>query len=71
MEYQPNRKGVVASWSVESSVVAMLDIGDALIPCVWMLRVVQAHNVYDHLVGNLCLAISLGMESRGLSKFCM
>ena len=26
------------------------------------------NNVYDHHVDNLCLAISLGMESSGLSE---
>jgi len=33
-----------------------------------MLRVVHAHNVYDHPVDDLCLAIILGMESCGFSE---
>jgi hypothetical protein len=53
---------------MESSVVVVLDIGEAFIPCVWMLRVVHVQNVYDHPVDDLCLAISLGVESRGLSE---
>ena len=51
--------------------IVVLDIGETFIPHVWMLRVVHAQNVYDHHVDNLYLAISLGMESRGLSKFCI
>jgi len=54
---------------VESLVVAVLDIGEAFIPCAWILQVAQAHNVYDHLFDDLCLAINLGMEIRGLSEF--
>jgi len=56
-------------WAMESSVVAMLYIGEAFIPCVWMLRVVHVQNVYDHHVDDLCLAIILGMESHEPSKF--
>ena len=52
---------------MESSVVAMLDIGEDFISCAWMLRVVHAQHVYNHPVDDLCLAISLGVESRGLS----
>ena len=47
----------------------MEDIGEALIPCAWMLSVVHAQNVYNHPDDDLCLAISLGMESCGLSEF--
>lgn len=52
---------------MERSVVVVLDIGEAFIPCVWMLQVVHAHIVHDHHVDNLCLAISLGVEGHGLS----
>ena len=47
----------------------MLDIGDALIPCSWMILFLHVHNVYDHHVENLCLSIGLGMESCGLGDF--
>ena len=53
---------------MKSLVVAVLNIGEALVPCVWMLLVVHAQNVYDHPIDDLCLAISLGMESCGLSE---
>ena len=43
-------------------------IGEALIPCAWMLLIVHAQNVDNHSVDNLCLAICLGMESCGLGE---
>jgi len=45
---------------MDSYVVALLYIGEAFTPCAWMLQVVHAHNVYDHPVEDLYLAISLG-----------
>ena len=56
----------MASWVVESPIITMLYIGEALIPCAWMLWIVHVQNVYNHPVDNLYLAISLGMESYGL-----
>jgi hypothetical protein len=53
---------------MEGSVIAMLSIGEALMPFEWMLQFVHGKNVYDHPVGDLCLAISLGMESCGLGE---
>lgn len=52
---------------MESSVVAILDTGEAFDPCVWMLQVVDVKNVYNHTINNLCLAISFGVEIHGLS----
>jgi len=69
LESQAHLKRVVVSWAMEILVVAMLNIGEALIPCAWMLWVVHAQNAYDHLVENLYLAISLRMEGCGLSEF--
>ena len=46
----------------------MLYIGEALIPCAWMLLIVHAQNVYNHPVDDLYLAISLGMERCGLGE---
>ena len=37
LESQAHLKRVVASCAVESPVVAMLNIGEALVPCAWML----------------------------------
>ena len=53
---------------MESSVIAVLDIGEAFILCVCILQVVHAHNVYDHIVHDLYFAIVLVEESCGLSE---
>jgi hypothetical protein len=53
---------------MESPVVAVLNIGKTLIPCTWMLRVVHAQDVHNHLIDDLCLAIGLGVESSGFSE---
>lgn len=53
---------------MENSIVVVLDIGEAFIPCAWMLQVLHTQNVYDHPIDNLCLAINLGVESCGLSE---
>jgi hypothetical protein len=42
--------------------VAILNIWETLIPCVWMLGVVQVKHMNDHPIDNLCLAISLEVE---------
>ena len=53
---------------MEGPIIAMLYIGEALIPCAWILLVVHMQNVYNHIVDDLFLAISLGMESCGLGE---
>jgi hypothetical protein len=53
---------------MESPVVVVLNIGKTLIPCTHMLRVVHAQDVHNHLIDDLCLAISLGVESSGFSE---
>ena len=52
---------------MESLVVTVLDIGKTLIPFRWMLRIVHAQDVHNHLIEDLSLAIGLGVESNG---FC-
>jgi hypothetical protein len=52
---------------MESLVVTMLDIWETLVPCMWMLRIVHAHDVHNHPIDDLYLAIGLGVESNG---FC-
>lgn len=68
LESQAHLKGVIASQVMESLVIVVLDIGEALIPCAWILWVVHAQNMYSHLIDDLYLAISLGKESCGLSE---
>jgi hypothetical protein len=53
---------------MESFVVAMLNIGKNIIPCMWILRLIHAHDVHNHLIDNLCLAISLRVEGSGFSE---
>jgi hypothetical protein len=49
--------------SMERPVVTVLNIGETLIPCMWMLRILHAQDVHNHPIENLCLAISLWVES--------
>jgi hypothetical protein len=43
----------------------MMDIGKALIPCVRVLLIIHAKDMYNHLIYNLGLAICLGVEGCG------
>jgi hypothetical protein len=52
---------------MESPVVNVLEIWETLVPCTWMLINVHAHDVHNHPIDDLCLAIDLGVESSG---FC-
>ena len=49
---------------MQGSVVAMLDIGKALIPCARFLLIIHAKDIHNHLIYNLGLAIYLGVEGR-------
>ena len=44
------------------SVVAMMNIGKNLIPCVGVLAIVHAQDMHDHPIDDLSLAIHLGVE---------
>ena len=57
----------MADGAMESHVVTVFHIGETLVPCMWMLRIVHVRDVHNHLIDNLCLAICLGVES---SRFC-
>jgi hypothetical protein len=58
----------MAGGAMESPIVTVLNIGETLIPCTWMLRVVHVKDVHDHPIGDLYLAIYLGVESGGFSE---
>jgi hypothetical protein len=60
-------KWAMADGTMESFVVTVLDICETLIPCTGMLGVVHACDVHNHLIDDLSLAISLGVERSG---FC-
>jgi hypothetical protein len=53
--------------AMESYVVAVLNRGKILIPYMWMLRVIHAQDVHNHLIDDLCLAIDLRVEGSGFS----
>jgi hypothetical protein len=67
LESQPHLKWAMVGGAMESPVVTVLNIGETLVPCTWMLRVVHAQDVHNHLIDDLCLAVCLGVESSG---FC-
>jgi hypothetical protein len=48
---------------MQGSVVAMLNIGETLIPCARVLGIIHAQDMHDHSIYNLSLAICLGVES--------
>jgi hypothetical protein len=54
--------------AMKISIVTMLNIGEDIIPCTWMLRFVHAHDLHNHLIVDLYLTICLGVESHGFSE---
>ena len=58
----------MVSGAMESHVLTMLNIGENLIPCTWMLRVVHVQYVHNHPIDDLCLVICLGVEISGFSE---
>jgi hypothetical protein len=53
--------------AMESPIVIVLNIGENLVPCTWILRIVHVQDVHNHPINDLCLDISLGVKRRG---FC-
>jgi hypothetical protein len=53
--------------AMEIPIVTVLNIGETLVPCTWILRIVHVQDVQNHLIGDLCLAVGLGVENSG---FC-
>jgi hypothetical protein len=64
---QTHLKWAMADGTMESHVVTLLDIWETLVPWMWMLRIVHAQDVHNHLIDDLYFSISLGVESSG---FC-
>ena len=50
---------------MHGSVVAMLDIGNSLIPCARVLGILHVQDMHDRSVDDLSLAIRLGVEGDG------
>jgi hypothetical protein len=67
LESRTHLKWAMASGAMESLVVTVLNIGKTLVPCMWMLRIVHAQDVKNHLIDDLYLVVGLGVESNG---FC-
>jgi hypothetical protein len=69
LESYTHLKWDMVSGAMESHVVTVLNIGETLFPCMWMLRILHAQDVHNHLIDDLCLAIYLGVESSGFCEF--
>ena len=46
----------------------MLNIGETLIPCAMVLGIIHEHDMHDHSIYDLSLAICLGVEGRGFGE---
>ena len=53
---------------MERPIVTVLTIWEDIIPCTWMLRVVHAQDVHNHLIDDPHLTIYLGVERSGFSE---
>jgi hypothetical protein len=53
---------------MECSIVGVLNVNQLFIPCLWMFSIVTSQQLYQCLVNNLCLSISLGMECSGIPQ---
>jgi hypothetical protein len=51
---------------MQGLVVAMLDIGKALIPCVRVLGIIHAKDMHNHSIYDVGLAICLGWKAMDL-----
>jgi hypothetical protein len=58
----------MAGGAMESLVLIVLNIRETLIPYTWMLRVVHAQDVHNHLIEDICLVFFLGVESSVFSE---
>jgi hypothetical protein len=53
---------------MQGSVVDMMNIGKALIPCGRVLLIIHAKDMHNHSIYNLGLAICMGVEGRGFGE---
>jgi hypothetical protein len=53
---------------MQGSILDMLDIGKALIPCERVLGIIHAKDMHNHLIYDLGLAICQGVEGRGFGE---
>jgi hypothetical protein len=67
LESQTHLKWAMVSEAMESHVVIVMNIGETLVPCMWMLRIVREKDVHNQPIDDLCLDVGLGVECNG---FC-
>jgi hypothetical protein len=53
---------------MEIPIVTVMNIGETLIPCTHILRVVHAQDVHSHPIDDLCLVFCLWVESNRFSE---
>jgi hypothetical protein len=53
---------------MQGSIVAMMDIGKALIPFARVLLIIHAKDMHNHSIYDLVLAICLGVEGCGFGE---
>jgi hypothetical protein len=53
---------------MQGSVVAMLNIGENLIPCARVIGLIHAYDMHDHSIYDLGLAICMGVEDHGFGE---
>ena len=68
MESEARLKWAMVGEAMESPIAVVLNIGNTLIPCVGVLGLVHAQDMYDHLIDDLYLAICLGVEGSGFGE---
>lgn len=61
LKSQAHLKWDVSILAMESSIVVVLNTGETLIPCTWMLEFVHAQNVHNHHVNELHITMILGV----------
>jgi hypothetical protein len=54
--------------TMERPIITTLNIGETLVPCTLMLRIVHGQDVHDHPIDDLCLVFCLGVESGGVCE---
>jgi hypothetical protein len=64
---QTHLKWAMVDGAMENHFVTMLNIGETLITCMWMLIIVHAHDVHNNPIDDLYLVVCLEVESSG---FC-
>jgi hypothetical protein len=62
MKSQPHLKGDLSGLDMYGSIVVVMNIGKNIIPCSRVIRIVHVHNMHNHPVEDLVLAICLGWK---------